>query len=160
MEKSDLDRRLTKELTLGRVLESVIKSRNYYTGKKLEKFNLKKGEYKLLIELYIQEGCCQDDIVCILGIDKFDASKGIKSLIEKDYVFKEKDKVDKRKHKLYLTQKAKDIKTEFLDVLFASTDIMTEGLSEDDKAILLRILIKVAENMYRGARTLKKENKF
>ena len=160
MEKSDLDRRLTDELTLGKVLESIARSRQYYVGKKLEKFDLKRGEYKLLIELYIQEGCCQDDIVCILGIDKFDASKGIKSLIEKGYVFKEKDKIDKRKHKLYLTEKAKEIKDEFIGILFGTVDIMTDGVSEQEQKLVLKVLTKMAKNMYRESMILKKENKF
>ena len=160
MEKSDLDRRLTDELTLGKVLESIARSRQYYVGKKLEKFDLKRGEYKLLIELYIQEGCCQDDIVCILGIDKFDASKGIKSLIEKGYVFKEKDKVDKRKHNLYLTQKAKDIKEEFIDILFGTVDIMAQGVSEEEHKMTIKVLAVMAGNMYRASALLKKENRF
>lgn len=157
METSDLNRRLTGEITLGKVLESIGRNRHYYVGRKLEKFNIGRGEYKILIELYIQEGCCQDDIVNILGIDKFEASKAVKALIEKGYVYKEKDKLDKRRHKLYLTDLGKSIKEEFVSVLFSTVKIMSEGISKEEQEQVLNTLIKMAENMYRESSRLRKE---
>lgn len=157
MANSDLDRRLTKELGFGKVLDSINRQKQYYIGRKLEKFDLKRGEYRLLIEIYIQEGCCQDYIVNNLGIDKFDASKGIKSLIEKDYIYKKRDEIDKRKSRLYPTQKALEIKEEFTQLLTSSADILTDGLTEEEKAFALKVLIKMAENMYKEANYLRGE---
>lgn len=155
----DFDRRLTKELSFGKVLEILHRHRIYYVAKKLEKFGIKKGEYRVLIQVYIEEGCCQDDIVHYLGIDKFDASKIIKSLIEKKYLTKERDVNDKRKYRLYLTQAAKDIREEFTEVLTDSAEILVQGVSEEEKKVTMRVLIKMAENAYTESQKLKRIDK-
>ncbi|WP_297520996.1 MarR family winged helix-turn-helix transcriptional regulator [uncultured Clostridium sp.] len=157
MLNSDLDRRLTKELSFGKVLESIGRHRHYYVGKKLEKFDLKRAEYRLLIQVYIEEGCCQDDIVNNLGIDKFDASKGIKSLIEKGYILKQKDEIDKRRCRLFPTDKANEIREEFTDILVDSAGLLTEGISTEDKEVALRVMIKMAQNMYTQSCKLRAE---
>ncbi|MGL4762613.1 MAG: MarR family winged helix-turn-helix transcriptional regulator [Sarcina sp.] len=157
MLNSDLDRRLTKEINFGKVLESISRHRQYYVGKKIEKFDLKRAEYRLLIQVYIEEGCCQDDIVTNLGIDKFDASKGIKSLIQKDYILKQKDEIDKRKCRLFLTDKAREIREEFTNILVDSAGLLTEGVSEQEKEVTLKVLIKMAQNMYAQSCKLKLE---
>lgn len=157
MKSSDLDKRLTNKLGFGKVLESITRHRQYYIGKKLEKFGLKKGEYRILIEVYIYEGCCQDFIANNLGIDKFDASKAIKSLIEKGYVYKKRDEFDKRKYMLYLTDKAKEIKSDFVEVLTSSAQVLTDGLTEEEKEFTLKMLIKIAENAYKQSQLIKNE---
>lgn len=157
MINSDLDRRLTKKLGFGKVLESITRHRQYYVGKKLEKFDLKRAEYRLLIEIYIQEGCCQEYIANNLGIDKFDASKGIKSLIQKGYVDKKVDEKDRRKSRLYPTEKALAIKEEFTELLVSSAELLTEGLTEEEKDFALKVFIKMAENMYVQAQSLRNE---
>lgn len=158
MKDSDLDRRLIEDLGFGRVLVSIARSRYYYIGKKLEKFDISKSEYKILIEVYIAEGCCQEDIVHNLGIDKFEVAKGIKSLISKEYICKQKDLQDKRKCRLYPSEKAMEIKKSFIQILLDSTEVLTEGLTEEEKKVCLEIMIKMAKNMYQGATKIKFDN--
>lgn len=158
MNDSDLDRRLVSDLGFGKVLASIAKNRYYYIGKKLEKFDISKSEYRLLIEIYIAQGCCQDDIVHNLGVDKFEVAKGIKSLIEKGYIDKKKDLKDKRKCNLYASEKALKIKDQFTQILLDSSDVLTEGLTDEEKEFCLKIMIKMAKNMYQGAVKIREEN--
>ncbi|MGL5574734.1 MAG: MarR family winged helix-turn-helix transcriptional regulator [Sarcina sp.] len=155
----DFERRLTKELSFGKVLDILYRQRMYYIAKKLEKFNINKAEYRLLIQVYIEEGCCQEQLVNYLGIDKFEASKVIKSLIEKKYLMKKKDEIDKRKHLLYLTDSAKDIKEEFIGILTDSVDILVKGVSEEEKRITMKVLVQMTENAYTESQKLRKIDK-
>jgi len=92
----------------------------------------------------------------MLEVDKYEVAKGIKSLIEKGYVFKEKDLNDKRKCRLYPTEKANNIRNEFIEILKQSSEILTKGFTEEEKNIALRILIKMSENMFEEVQNIKK----
>lgn len=157
--KSDLDRRLTKDLGFGRVLESINKHRHYCIRRKLEKFNLKRWEYRILIELYIEEGVSQEKIACNIGLDKFETSKSIKSLIEKGFVYKDRDENDKRVYRLFLTDKANEIRGEFVDILLGTIDRAVKDVPLEERKIALKVLIHMAERMYVEYSTMKNDKK-
>lgn len=142
-------------LKFGRFVDWIYRNNAYYIGKNLEKFNLNKSEYKYLIRLYAKEGICQDDLVNMLRVDKYEVAKGVKTLIEKGYVYKEKDTEDKRKHRIYLTQKAKHIEVEFKEVLCESSAKLTNGFSDDEKIILLEMLERMTVNMLEEVESIK-----
>lgn len=148
---------LTDDISYGKYLDFINRNNAYYIGKYFEKINLNKSEYKYLIHIYIEEGICQDDLVTMLRLDKYEVAKGIKSLVTKGYVYKIKDEKDKRKHRLYLEDKAKEIKPEFINILKNSSDILINGFTENEKEMLQGFLIRMAENIYNEASKLKEK---
>ena len=138
---------ITERVSFGKFIDRIYRNNNYYVGKHLEKYNLNKSEYKYLIQIYLNEGICQDDIVNRLKVDKYEVAKGIKSLIEKGYIYKEKDNIDKRKHRLYITEKGNNIKDGFIEILRESSEILTKGFTDKEKNIALELLIRMAQNI-------------
>ena len=155
MKNIDLNNGLTEGFSPGRLITIVSRYHSYCLGKNLSKYDLSKCEYKCLIQIYKNEGICQDYIADILKIDKFRVAKSIKSLMEKGYVYKEKDINDKRKHKVYPTEKALSIKEAFIDILNYNSDVMVKGFSEEEKEILNNLLVRMTENLYEEAEKVK-----
>jgi DNA-binding MarR family transcriptional regulator len=147
---------LSKKISYGKVIDQITRSNAYYIGKRLEKHNLNKSEYKYLIQIYNKEGICQEDLATILKCEKHEVAKGIKALVDKGYLYKEKDKDDKRRYKIYLEEKAKIARDSIVDVLEESSDIMTKGFTETEKDTLIELLLRMSENMHEAAVDMKK----
>ena len=71
------------------------KSQSFYT-KELKIYNITSSEYPVIFKLSCGDGITQDEIVNDLGIDKGAVARIIKSLIDKGFIEKNKDEVDKR----------------------------------------------------------------
>lgn len=157
MSTINFDNGLTEGISSGRLISIVSRYHSYCLGKRLAKFNLGRGEYKALIQIFKNEGICQDDIADILKVDKFRVAKSIKLLIEKDYVYKEKDEADKRKHKVYPTEKALNIKEDIIKILNHNSEVMVDGFSEEERETLNNLLMKMGENLCLEAEKIKKD---
>jgi len=70
----------------------------------------------------------------------------MKRLEEEGFVYRVKDKNDKRAYKIYLTDKAKDIKEEVLSILQEWESIVTFNLTNEEKDEIIKILKKVSTN--------------
>lgn len=146
---------LTGEISIGKWIEIISKHQKYYLNKNLEKYNINNGEYKILIHIYLEEGICQKDLVNILKLDKFEIAKGIKKLVKEDFISKCFDQKDRRITKLYLTDKSKKIKEEFIELLKNSSNILTKDLTKDEIILINNYLSKMAENIYKESNKLK-----
>lgn len=82
------------------------KSQSFYT-KELKTYNITSSEYPVIFKLSCGDGITQDEIVNDLGIDKGAVTRIIKSLIDKGLIEKNRDKVDKRCNRVFLTKKGK-----------------------------------------------------
>jgi len=151
---------VTETVSFGKFIDHIYRNNNYYVGKRLEKYNLNKSEYKYLIQIYLNEGICQDDIVNILKVDKYEVAKGIKSLTQKGYIHKEKDRIDKRKHRLYVTDRGNSIKNGFIEILRESSQILTKGFTEEQKDLSIEIFSKMSQNIYEEVIKLKNNKSF
>lgn len=160
MDNLDKDNLLTGRISYGKWIDIVSRQLSYYIGKNLERYNLNKNEYKYLIQVYIYEGFCQEDMVEKLKVDKYEVAKGIKSLIEKGYIYKIKDVEDKRKYRLFITDHAKEIKSDFIEILEKSSEVLTKGFSENEKGLLLDFLVRMAENIHTETMKLKNKDKY
>lgn len=146
---------LTEEVSFGRIIGIIARENIYYISKKIEKFDLKKNESKCLTIIYKEKLLCQDDLVTILKSDKYEVAKSIKSLIQKGYVYKERSGKDKRKYFVHPTQKALDIKDEYMNILKETTKILTTNFSDKEKEIAIELLKKMETNIYEEVKKIK-----
>ncbi|MFD3156999.1 MarR family winged helix-turn-helix transcriptional regulator [Haloimpatiens sp. FM7330] len=148
---------LTGKISFGKWIDIISRHLSYYIVKNLKKYNLNRNEYKYLIQIYIREGFCQEDMVERLKVDKYEVAKSVKSLIEKGYIYKTKDEEDRRKYRLFLTDKAKEIKSDFIHILEQSSEVLTRNFSEKEKQLLLDFLFRMTENIYEETTKLKNQ---
>lgn len=122
-----------------------------YMGKNIESYNIGSGQYIFLIALYKKEGISQEQISEHLKVDKATTARAIKRLEKEGYIRRAIDENDKRAYKIYLTQKALNIKSELYGVIRKWENMLSSGLSESEKEIFLKMLKTMAENASNNA---------
>ncbi len=112
----------------------------------LEEFQLSSGSYPFLLMLNKNEGISQNQISKELNVDKAMSARTIKRLIELDYIKKEENPNDARAVRLYLTDRAKAVLPKLVLELRGWVDIITEGLTIQEKEAVVGILEKIMDN--------------
>lgn len=117
-----------------------------YFDKELKKFNLSMATYPYVLSLSKNEGINQNEISRKLYVDKSMSAKSIKKLINLGYVHKKENKEDARAYKLYLTDKAKDIIPEILEIRDRWIDILSQGSGDGSIETSIDFLWKALGN--------------
>ncbi|MBF8983603.1 MarR family transcriptional regulator [Lutibacter sp. B2] len=112
----------------------------------MKPYNISRGQHIFLVALFKNNGINQEELSNNIKIDKGTTARAIKKLEEEGYVVREIDPADKRAYKLYVTEKALEIKPKFIEVLSSWTDILSDGFTEEEKEITLKLLKKMAQN--------------
>ena len=73
-------------------------------------------------------------------IDKAATARALQSLIEKGYIYKEKDSLDKRANQIYLLDLAKDNQKAILRVLEYWHQYLLEGIDKDKVDLFMNVL--------------------
>lgn len=136
--------------SLGKWISILYRYGQAFIGKKLDKFNIGRGQYIFLLSLYKKDGISQEEISLHLKIDKATTAKALKKLEDEGYIRREQDNDDKRAYKVYLNQKAIEIKPFLLETVNEWSNILSAGLTESEKADALRLFDKMAENAFKA----------
>ena len=107
----------------------------------------RKTSLKSTEELYIEDGKNQEDLSKILKIDKGTTARAIKKLEEEGYVRREKDNLDKRANKVFLTEKGMDIKEDIYKILSQWESIISQSLEKEERILMINLLKKVCLNI-------------
>lgn len=117
-----------------------------YLTKEYEKYGIGVGQYQFLILLYLKDGISHDELTEKAAVDKANTTKAIKKLESEGYVRLEPDHSDKRKYKIYLTERALKIKDDLLKISFGWEQRLLEPLTSEELDSLFFILRKIARN--------------
>lgn len=104
-------------LKAARDFSIVLRRSQGYVVEACEYLGLTYSEYVLLLRIYENEGCRQEDLVEMLFVDKAFVTRVIKSLEERNFVYREKDAQDRRIKRIYLTEFAKSQKRSLFHIL-------------------------------------------
>lgn len=131
---------------VGRWLSILNRHIKSYVSKELEPYNLGSGQFHYILMLYKNDGISQEEINKYIRKDKGTTARAIKRLENEGYIIRKVNPEDKRAYKIYLTQKALDVKPIIIDVLSRTTEILEHGLSDEEKSMAINILKKMAQN--------------
>lgn len=134
-----MDKEILREI--GQIYRSV----NSFCDYVMKSINLEKGQYQFLIRVKENPGVNQKKLSALLLVDKTTTAKAVSKLVEKGYIKKKVNQVDKRNVELYLTAKGKKTCV-FLDKeeRFCN-DVFLEKLSKDQKGVLLGQLSAITD---------------
>lgn len=133
---------------LGKYISILYRQGNAFLTKKYSKYNIGSGQYMFLIQLYANDGLSQEELSSRLNIDKGTTARAIKKLEDEGYIIREIDEDDKRAYKIFLTEKAKEIKKGFFEILRQWNDILTSGLNVEEVEIVLKLMKKISNNNF------------
>lgn len=132
---------------IGKYISQLHRKGNVFINRELSKYDLSVGQFMFLLDLYMKDGKNQEGISDSLKIDKGTTARAIKKLEEQGFVIRIKNENDKRSNKIYLTDKAKDIKENVFDILDDWNQKISMILTKEEEKTMKNILKKVCENI-------------
>lgn len=134
------------EESIGRWISLLNRYSNVYMGEQLKEYNIGAGQYQFLNVLYDNEGVSQDDLACLLKMDKGTTARAISKLEENGYIERKTFSVNKRIKKIYLTEKAHCFQPKLKSILLNWSDVLTNELTCEEQKVALQLLTKMASN--------------
>jgi len=138
----------TQSRSINRWISILYRYGQSHISKQVGKFNIGSGQYVFLLALYKKDGISQEEISDHLKIDKATTAKAIRRLEKEGYIKRDINSEDRRAFKVFLTQKAFDIKPEIYSILRNWSDALSGGFSEDEKKLVLELLGRMAKNAF------------
>ncbi|MDU2265951.1 MarR family winged helix-turn-helix transcriptional regulator [Clostridium celatum] len=132
----------------GKYISLIHRQANVFFSKEFNNLEIGSGQYLFMIQLYKHDGINQEKLSDLVNIDKGTTAKAIKKLEEAGLVSRLKDSSDKRVNRIYLTEKAFNIKDQFFDILTKWEQMLTSNLNEDEICQGLNILNKLSKNVF------------
>ena len=133
---------------IGKYISQLYRKGSVFINKEVSEYGIGSGQFMFLLELYINDGKNQEEIAETLKIDKGTTARALKKLEEQGFVTRIKDENDKRSNKIYLNDKAKDVREGVLDALSNDWNKeITKSLTEEEEEMLKSLLEKVCKNI-------------
>ena len=118
------------DLDAARIFSVLNRRSQSYVVAACAKLDITYSEYILLIRIYESEGLSQDDLSAMLYVDKAFVTRVVKLLEAKNLIRREKDSVDRRVKRIFLTEYGRTQHEFLLDVLYRWTEYLVEGLDK------------------------------
>ncbi len=118
------------------------RTQNLFRNNLEDKF-ISKGLQAYIIVICDNEGAIADEITKILKVDKGTTARAIAKLEKEKYILRVQDENDKRKYKLYSTDKSKELYAKIIALYYNIAEEALNILDEKEEKELLRILGKV-----------------
>ena len=133
--------------SIGKYLSIARRAHASLLDQKLKPYNMSHGQLFLLIILYKGDGVYQQTLCQAYNLNKAAVGRSINKLEEKGLITKELDPADNRRKLIYLTDKAKDLKPKFFEILDAVEAQVRSNLTEEEVATFLRLIKKICSNL-------------
>lgn len=118
------------------------RTQNLFRNNLEDKF-ISKGLQAYIIVICDNEGAIADEITKILKVDKGTTARAIAKLEKEKYILRVQDENDKRKYKLYSTDKSKELYAKIVALYYNIAEEALNILDEKEEKELLKILGKV-----------------
>lgn len=135
------------EKPMGKKIGDAARSVKKFLYHHLEGYSLGDGQFGILYEISENEGISQEQISKNRNVDKATIAKAVKKLIDNDYIYREKDKLDKRAYRLYCTEKGIEFIPEIKRIIILQNTILTKGFTQEEIDLLSFLLEKATRNI-------------
>ena len=131
---------------VGRVLTRLARKCQIAVGNALQQYNLTAAEEPFLMSVLNNEGLTQEELTAYVGVDKAAASRTVRSLVEKGFLFRVQDPKDKRQNRVYPTDKAKEIGPLVRKELYKINLALSADLSQEEDDQVYHLLVRIDEH--------------
>ncbi|MCG8564935.1 MAG: MarR family transcriptional regulator [Desulfobacterales bacterium] len=109
-------------------------------------FDISYEQWSILIHLYRQDGLTQQELSRLAVKDKAAITRLLNSLEKKNVVLRVPDRADKRSNLVYLTHKAKELRSDLSGLVEEMLTEAEAGISPEEMEQCRRTLDRVFEN--------------
>lgn len=117
-----------------------------YIYEGLKEYEIGSGQIMFLLELYYCDGVSQEELSSYLSIDGANTTRAIKKLEKEGYVVRKQDEKDRRKKRIYLTEKAIKMKPKIFNLIEQWENSLSESLTKAERKALGEILKKMGHS--------------
>lgn len=118
-----------------------------FLSKEYEKYDVGFGQYQFLIQLYLKDGISHDELTELVAFDKATTTRAVKKLEATGYVKIIPNDQDKRKFRIYLTDKALSRRDEIFEISILWENKLVGSLDKNELNTLKTILMKIDRNI-------------
>lgn len=126
--------------SVGRFVSILYRKNQVYLNIVLKPLNLTASELPTITYLLKHADASQEELSSYLQIDKAATARVVSSLVRKGFLRKEKNTVDRRANRIYLTDSARDMQECLTKRLRKWTEFLTEDLDERSVDIMYMML--------------------
>ena len=137
----------TEHKHIAKYISQLYRKGSSYINKEISKYGIGSGQFMFLLELYKKDGKNQEDIAEDLKMDKGTTARALKKLEEQGFLTRLRDERDKRSNKIYLSDKAKNIREDIFNILDDWNKQITRSLAKEEVKMLEDLLEKVSKNI-------------
>lgn len=137
---------MTKHESIGRMMGCLHRHSRMYFHRAFAEWDIGSGSHPFLMILWHQDGLTQKELTEMLHLDKANTARALARLMDLGYVTKKRDEEDQRAYRIYLTERGRELVPRMKKVMRRWTDVLTSGLSEEEKKETMRLLSKMADN--------------
>ncbi|KLN59758.1 hypothetical protein WH96_15325 [Kiloniella spongiae] len=103
-------------------------------------------QWRVMVVLGNSQPLSASEVVDYSSLDKVQVSRAIKGLLEREFIERHVDEIDKRKVNLLLTEKGSDTLQELIPLVLKREQEILDGLSKDEKETLENLMGRVLKN--------------
>lgn len=129
------------------ILDEISTRKRRYYAEMLRQLDLHIGQDQLLCRLWKEEGITQNQLSERLNCEPSTVANMVKTLENYDLIYRQRDELDARVNRVYLTAKGQDLKEPIEKLWKKQQDKLLDGLSSEELLILKQLLKKMAENI-------------
>jgi DNA-binding MarR family transcriptional regulator len=134
------------EKSIGRLVSILYRRGLNHTGKQFKSYGIGSGQFAFLAELFAQDGISQEKLASAICCDKATVARAMQRLESLGYIERKRSVEDGRVKLVYLTGKAHNFKPTLFSVLSNWTDTLAQGLSSDERELVINLLNRLVEN--------------
>jgi DNA-binding MarR family transcriptional regulator len=138
---------LAKQVPIALLLASVRRRQRQLTEAHLKGLDLSAQQFWVLVALCEHAGSCLADLVATLPMDQPTASRVVASLGERGLLSQISDPGDRRRRRLVLTRKGRDMGARLSDIASQVRDAVVTGFSDREIGSLRSYLNRILENL-------------
>ncbi len=124
-------------------LRNIVKQMKIMLDNELSGFRLNHSCMMPLVILYNNDGINQEKLASLLGVNKSNTSRALNQLEKHGYIKKIKSIDDKRAYEIFLTNEAKEIENNIIQIKENIENALTYCLSPKENSQLLQLLSKL-----------------
>lgn len=133
--------------SIGKWISILQRQSQIYLNRKLKPYGLNSSEYIYLVNLASKnDGVNQKHLSDMIIIDYALTTRALKNLENKGFIVRKRNKNDQRSYNIMLTEKGVKIQPIILEILKSWTDIISEGMNEEEKDSIIQKLTVMSNN--------------
>ncbi len=132
----------------GRRLSIIHRLSMIFLSGSLSQIGISSGKLPFLMNILCSEGIVQEDLTNYLCVDRAATARAVQHLEKDGLVYREEDQHDRRRKKVYPTEKAKHLQDDIVRILKNHNEVLFTGFSEEEQTVFMSMMDRIIENLH------------